>query len=284
MSAEMTRRSINQLNKDMASLEKKSAELYKKEANARSNAARILKNIPNNASAMTIKSRQGQIDRYNNEAIKAAGDKADNDLKISRKKETLSVQIMKLQKEEATQKLKEEKVQRDIMQRYEKQIEELTLQATKDAPTNRQHLYSEQGDEEFDVFISHASEDKEVIAEPLYNALRERNIAAWYDNISIEWGDSLRAKIDRGLSKSKFGIIILSKDYINKGWTQYELDGLFQIEMTRGKVILPIWHNISKDEVLAFNPALAGRSALLTAMLSAEEIADKLVELLQETE
>jgi hypothetical protein len=67
---------------------------------------------------------------------------------------------------------------------------------------------------------------------------------------------------------------------IRKGWTQYELDGLFQREMTDGKTILPIWHKITKDEVQAFSPTLAGRKALNTAMLSAVEIAEELIGLL----
>ena len=58
----------------------------------------------------------------------------------------------------------------------------------------------------------------------------------WYDALSIEWGDSLRAKIDAGLRKSRFGIVVISRHYIRKGWTQYELDGLFQKEMTSGRL------------------------------------------------
>ena len=102
--------------------------------------------------------------------------------------------------------------------------------------------------------------------------------------MSIKWGDSLRSKIDEGLRKSRFGIVILSNDYIRKGWTQYELDGLFQREMTGGKTILPIWHKITKDEVQAFSLTLAGRKALNTAMLSAEEIAIELINLLPPVE
>jgi hypothetical protein len=96
----------------------------------------------------------------------------------------------------------------------------------------------------------------------------------------MSWGDSLRSKIDNGLKRSKFGIVVLSKDYIQKGWTQYELDGLFQREMTGGKIILPIWHDISKKEVQDFSPTLAGRLALSTSMMTPKEIADELRKIL----
>jgi len=89
----------------------------------------------------------------------------------------------------------------------------------------------------------------------------------------------LRASIDAGLRQSRLGIVIISRYYIKKGWTQYELDGLFQKEMTCGKVILPIWHNITKEEVQNFSPSLAGRKALNTSMYTPREIADELVEL-----
>lgn len=284
MSVNQARQSLNRLNSEIVALEKKSSMLGKKEATARGKAASVLKNIPKNASPAALRSKQDQIDRHNNEAIKSASAKADIDKKIADKKNKQAAAVTRLQKEEANEKKKNDKAQKVIHQKYEERIEELTRQLSlsdfTSSHSDQKHMYGESGEEEYDVFISHASEDKESIAEPLWNALQERGINVWYDSLSIAWGDSLRAKIDNGLRKSQFGIVILSKDYIKKGWTQYELDGLFQIEMTNGKIILPIWHNISKDEVQTFSPTLAGRKALTTSLLSATEIADELVKLL----
>ncbi|MGI6154266.1 MAG: toll/interleukin-1 receptor domain-containing protein [Christensenellaceae bacterium] len=282
MSAEMTRRSLNQLDNDIAALEKKSAELGRKEAAARGNVSRTMKGIPKNASATTLRSKQSQIDRYNSEANKAARDKADIDIKIADKRKKRNETVLKLQKEESEERKKEDKAQIAIQQEYERRIDELISQLSRTVSTThvgQKNLYAEQGNEKYDVFISYASEDRGV-ADDLCAALQKKGVAVWFDSINIGWGDSLRAKIDEGLIKSRFGIVILSNDYIKKGWTQYELDGLFQKEMTRGKTILPIWHNISKDEVHAFSPTLAGRKALPTALLSAREIADELTKLL----
>lgn len=285
MSAEQTQKTLNQLDKDIVTLEKKSVDFSKKEAAARSSAARIAKGIPKNASLAILKSKQTQIDRQNTLAIKAMTDKADVDKKIADKRKKRGDAQVKLQKEEAAERKKSEKAQAALQRDYEHRIDELTgqIQAQAVAPT-QSHLYAETDDEEYDVFISHASEDKADFVDSLYQELDSRGIKVWYDAMSIKWGDSLRSKIDEGLRKSRFGIVILSNDYIRKGWTQYELDGLFQREMTSGKTILPIWHKITKDEVQAFSLTLAGRKALNTAMLSAEEIAIELINLLPPVE
>ena len=115
----------------------------------------------------------------------------------------------------------------------------------------------------FDAFISHASEDKELFVRKLSEELQNSNVAVWYDEFSLKVGDSLRRSIDHGLSKSRFGIVILSNNFIGKKWPEWELDGLVQrfnsqTEMT----ILPVWLDITYEEVLAFSPPLADKFAL----------------------
>ena len=71
------------------------------------------------------------------------------------------------------------------------------------------------------MFISHASEDKDEVVRPLAMALKEKGLSVWYDEFELKIGDSLRRKIDLGLAKSNFGIVVISRDFINKGWTNY---------------------------------------------------------------
>lgn len=80
------------------------------------------------------------------------------------------------------------------------------------------NLYVEIGEsnKEYDVFISHASEEKEDVVRPLANALKEKGMSVWYDEFELKIGDSLRRKIDQGLSKSRFGIVVISKSFIQK--------------------------------------------------------------------
>lgn len=131
--------------------------------------------------------------------------------------------------------------------------------------------------EKFDVFISHAFEDKERVARPLAHVLREKGLEVWYDEFTIRIGDKLRHKIDQGIANSQFGVIVLSEDFFKKGWTNHELDGLVTRSVSSDQDILPIWHGLSKKEVMAYSPSLGNTFALITSdyniEYNAEEIA-----------
>ena len=114
----------------------------------------------------------------------------------------------------------------------------------------------------WDIFISHASEDKEAFVRNLANELSVMGLKVWYDEFTLTLGDSLRRSIDQGLANSRFGIVVLSKSFFSKEWPQRELDGLVAKEISSGKLILPIWHNVSKEDVAAFSPILADRLAV----------------------
>lgn len=133
---------------------------------------------------------------------------------------------------------------------------------------------------EFDVFISHASDDKDEVVRPLAEALKEGGLAVWYDEFELRIGDSLRQKIDRGLAKSRFGVVVLSKDFFRKGWPNYELDGLVTKAVGGDQVLLPIWHNITKAEVIDYSPSLADKLARNTATHTVEEIAQEIIEVI----
>jgi hypothetical protein len=129
------------------------------------------------------------------------------------------------------------------------------------APLNRTHKPdSSKPMEEWDVFISHASEDKDALATPLAEALRAKGLRVWYDDFALKLGDSLRQSIDRGLAHSRFGVVILSGYFFQKHWPQQELNGLVTRE-DKGKVILPVWHGVGFAEVRNYSPMLADRKA-----------------------
>ncbi|MCE9584696.1 MAG: toll/interleukin-1 receptor domain-containing protein [Planctomycetes bacterium] len=117
---------------------------------------------------------------------------------------------------------------------------------------------------EWDLFICHASEDKPSIADDLARELRNRSFRVWYDDFVFTIGDHLRRKIDEGLAKSRFGVVIISKAFFEKNWPQTELDGLAQRESRGGKVILPVWHGVTHDEVKGYSLTLSDRIAART--------------------
>jgi hypothetical protein len=132
----------------------------------------------------------------------------------------------------------------------------------------------------YDVFISHASEDKDEIVRPLAHALQSEGLKVWYDEFELKIGDSLRRKIDKGLANSRFGIVVLSKDFIRKGWTNYELDGIITKSVSGEQVVLPIWHNITKQEVIDYSPSLGDKVARNTAVYTIKEIATEIAEVI----
>lgn len=134
---------------------------------------------------------------------------------------------------------------------------------------------------DYDVFISHASEDKAEVVRPLAIALENSGVHTWYDEFELKIGDSLRRKIDQGLARSRFGIVVISRSFIKKGWTNYELDGLITRAVSGQQVILPIWHDVTKQEVIDYSPSIADKVARNTSQQTIEEIAIEIADLIK---
>ena len=129
---------------------------------------------------------------------------------------------------------------------------------------------------EYDVFVSHASEDKDDVVRALVLALQSEGLSVWYDELVIQIGDSLRRSIDAGLSRSRFGVVVISPAFIAKPWTNYELDGIVSNSISGKQKMLPIWHNVGREEVLSFSPSLADKMARSTSKVSVEDIASEI--------
>ena len=137
-------------------------------------------------------------------------------------------------------------------------------------------------EEVFDVFISHASEDKDEIVRPLATALKEEGLQVWYDEFELRIGSSLRRTIDRGIARSRFGIVVLSESFFEKGWPGYELDGLVTRAVGGEQVLLPIWHGVTKQQVMDYSPSLADKLARSTATHTVTGIAAEIAAVVQQ--
>lgn len=113
----------------------------------------------------------------------------------------------------------------------------------------------------WDLFISYASEDKEEVARPLAKELARSGLAVWFDEFELKLGDSLLKSIDKGLSRSRYGVVILSHAFFQKYWPQSELAGLVQKERNGKKVILPVWYELSSVDIIEYSPILSDRIA-----------------------
>ena len=144
---------------------------------------------------------------------------------------------------------------------------------------------------EFDVFISHASEDKDNFVRPLARALEARRLRPWYDEFTLRPGDSLRRSIDHGLLTSQAGIVILSPAFFGKRWPNYELDGLVQLNAGdpgqvagsgSGGRLIPVWYEVDAAAVARYSPSLANLVALQSTD-GIEAVADRLLAALRPT-
>jgi RNA-directed DNA polymerase len=113
--------------------------------------------------------------------------------------------------------------------------------------------------EMYDVFICHASEDKEEVAKPLYDSLKKRGIKAFLDSETMCFGDNLSERINTALQQSKYVVAIISEESINKTWTMSEVHSTLGREISSGKTkLLPIMlgnSNILLDKI----PLLSGK-------------------------
>lgn len=147
---------------------------------------------------------------------------------------------------------------------------------------NAVHIGTPADARQHDVFLSYASEDRDTVAEPLARALEGHGLEVWYDKHALRIGDSLRRRIDEGISNSRFGIVILSKAYLAKPWPQHELDGLVVSSVENRQVLLPIWHELSKEDVIRASPSLADKIALKTSDYTIDQIAAEVAAVVQQ--
>lgn len=281
MSISTISNNITRLLKEIADLRYKKSLESKKENAAKEKNLSIQKTITKNTSLTTLNSKMSEISRKDKEASDSQSKQADFDKKLADKEGRLLKERQALAKAETVEKKKldalEKKRQREQLDFQRKLKQEISRV---EAPHHS--IDTVLDNEKYDFFISHASEDKEEFVKPLAETLESMGIRVWYDEFSLKVGDSLTKSIDQGLINSKFGVIVLSKAFMRKQWTNYEFKSLVSREMHHGeKVILPIWHEISKNDVMSFSPHLADKVALNSSTQTIEEIASDLKDVLQ---
>lgn len=232
-----------------------------------------------------LQSKMREIERKENESAKLQSDQANLTSEVAKKTAKLHRYQQELYKEQGREQSKLldnlERKRNESEQQQKlllKQLSASTSQPTGTAVT--QPVNSREP--KYDAFISHATEDKEELVRPLAEALHQKGHSIWFDEFQLKVGDSLRRSIDKGLVQSRFGIVVLSPAFFAKSWPQYELDGLVEKEMSGGKVILPLWHKVSKDEVMKYSPPLADKVSLNTAQYSIDELAELLSEAIRD--
>lgn len=274
---------IGQIQRELSDLQRKLMQETKAENDKSKRIIQIQSSITKTTTASTVQSKMREIQRYSDDIARIQGKKADISKKIADKNSQLMKVQADLQREQEAGRRREDQAQRrreEESLRHQRLItQELILQKQLAHEAAARPIHQEP-DVEFDVFISHASEDKDDFVRPLAEELSGCGIRVWYDESTLKVGDSLRRKIDQGLARSRYGVVVLSSAFFVKNWPQYELDGMVAREMDGHKVILPIWHKVSKSEVIRFSPTLADKVAINSSLSSIEEIAGQLMEVI----
>ncbi len=277
---------VAKLTADISSLSKQLAAERGKEAKKSSELSRTERSITKGISSPGLRTKKSKADRLRQELAKIQKNASDLQGKIASKTKALHIAQQRLQKEEARQ----DKIRRAEELRHEKALTQEVrtrrhIQALQDRLSTEFPEYEtardDGGGDEYDIFISHASQDKEDFVEPLAKLLKDMGFRVWYDDFVLKVGDSLRRSIDRGIASSAYGLVVLSPHFFAKAWPQHELDGLTAMEIAgRKKLILPVWHNLSYKDVLEYSPSLADKVALDTEKMALEEVAEALAEVL----
>lgn len=283
MSISSIQSTIQRYRKEINDLLTKIAGKRKRASEAEAKANKAVSDARKSKSASTVRSKITESERYAKDAAKYQKEIADLEKKRAEKEKLLLAEEKKLIKEQEAEDKKRQKAQQQVADANERKIKSLTqtVKSVQIEQSKMRQIYpllSVSSEEAYDVFISHASEDKEPFVDSLVEALVDRGVKVWYDRKILTWGRSIRQNIDLGLRQSKFAIIVLSEFYIQKYWTQKEFNALFSLGSQLGEFLLPIWHNITPERAKEFSPMLSDAMALVSSNYTVQEIADMFVE------
>jgi hypothetical protein len=276
MSIDSIAREIANVDRDINSIEKSihpiDANITRKQKEGHS----LLDKIAREKDLKRMIGYQKDLIKKNEEISKLEKDKSTKSKSLADKQKKKLEILSKLNKEEQKERDKTKKEQKEMLtlqQQITKEMEKQKMQSLHSFDVLKLQAIDQTS---YDVFVSHASEDKDDFVRDFVKCLQQQGIKVWYDEFTLKVGDSLRRSIDNGLKNSRYGIVVLSEAFFSKEWPQRELDGLFAREINGEKVILPIWHKISKNEVLKFSPIIADMLALNTSSFTIEEIAKEI--------
>ncbi|MCZ2247766.1 MAG: toll/interleukin-1 receptor domain-containing protein [Bacteroidia bacterium] len=276
MSIDSIAREIANVDRDINSIERSihpiDANITRKQKEAHS----LLDKIAREKDLKRMIGYQKDLTKKNEEISKLEKDKSSKSKSLADKQKKKLELLSKLNKEDQKERDKTKKEQKEMLtlqQQITREMEKQKMQSLHSFDVLKPQPIIQTT---YDVFVSHASEDKDDFVRDFVKCLQQDGLKVWYDEFTLRVGDSLRRSIDNGLRNSRYGIVVLSEAFFSKEWPQRELDGLFAREVNGEKVILPIWHKISKNEVMKFSPIIADMLALNTSSFTIEEIAKEI--------
>jgi hypothetical protein len=129
-------------------------------------------------------------------------------------------------------------------------------------------------DRDHDVFLSHTSDARDIeVSTDLYAELTGHGLDVWYDGTELRLGESLMRQIDRGIARSKVGVILITEAFLKgRVWTERELGAL----VSSGRRVIPVLHGVTYADLAAYSPLLADLVGLDTENLGLGVIAEQI--------
>ena len=269
---------VGRLEKEIAGLDKDAANLAKKEAELLGKISRTQNAITKARNSSQLTSKLRELERVSKNLAAVRSKQSDIARKKTQKNKKLRDYSNRQSSADEKKRMKAATEERRLMREREAHRRRMSIGMQQQGPLVATNAIEAETVKTYDFFICHASEDKDDVVQELAEILRDRGAEVWYDAFELKVGSRLRREIERGLVNSRYGIVVVSSHFFAKDWPQRELDGLFSLDTQEQSRILPIWHKVTKDEVLERSPILAGIMALNTGVQSIEEIAEALVE------
>ncbi len=129
-----------------------------------------------------------------------------------------------------------------------------------------------------DVFLCHAWDDRRGVAKELHDLLEARGVSVWFSEKDVVLGTSLLREIDKGLAKSRVGIVLVTPSLLTRLQGESIADKELSALLVRD-LLVPIVHNTTYEALREVSPLLGSQSGLSTSETSIIEVAEKLAEL-----
>lgn len=218
-----------------------------------------------------------RIGRYNKELLKHEKDITQLIEQIRKNTDSMNKYKAKVAKEQERQfktVIKSMETQVSTNEDYLNSYSEMSKQLNQ-LSMDIKHSVQEKELIEFDVFLSHSSLDKDVFVSELSEKLSNKGLKVFEDVKVFKIGQSQTDMINMGILNSRFVVVFLSSNFIQSGWSEYEFKSFLNREINEKKIIiLPIWHDVSAEQVRQYNPYLVDKFALSTDKFTVDEMVE----------
>jgi hypothetical protein len=235
------------------------------------------------STASRVRTLASELERLQKAHVSAEKSLAANEKKAADLTKKVDALEAAEQKRAATAQAQQQRKTAQQLKRVEGRTIEISdrMAVVENALLKRVHdaIVADPVEREHDVFLSHTSLPADVeVSDELYRELTARGLDVWYDGAELRLGESLVRQIDRGIAKSKCGVILITDGFLKgRAWTEQEMSAL----VNTGRRVIPVLDGVSFGALGKYSPILAERVGLDTERFGMGEIAEQIAATVQ---